>query len=195
MKRFALLLLLLAAPALAQDQTLEPDGNVSETSTDCTGAELTSRLSDNSDATECRGGNGGTSESWTAVMSFPTPTNSPSTTTDAQTFQCRAKKSSSGGNGDPSFSMNLFCGGSSVESGASNSTTDSHTSYTEFSETFTFNSGSCASDGSNVEVEINVSHQGGSPSGRRSVDISDCDWDVTWAAGGTARRVIVVGGG
>lgn len=178
-KRLLLALLLLGAPLAAQDQTVEPDGTVSETNSDCTTANAHTRLSDNSDATLCDGGDGSSSESYTILLSFPTPASAPSTTSDAQVFQCRAQKSSTGGE-DPTFTMSAYCGGVLHEAGTTAHSITS-TSPAEFSESWTFG-GSCTSNGSNVEVELSIVRTGGSPAGRKSVDSIDCDWDVTYAA-------------
>lgn len=186
-RRLLLALFLLAAPLAAQDQTVEPDGTVSETNSDCTTANAHTRLSDNSDATLCDGGDASSAESYTLLLSFPTPTSAPSTTTDAQVFQCRAQKSSTGGD-NPTFVMNVYCGGVSHEAGTTTHTVSS-TTPAEFSESWTFG-GSCTSDGSNVEIEVNVSRTGGAPTGRKSVDSIDCDWDVTYAAAAEEMMVL-----
>lgn len=187
----ALVVLLLAAPLLAQDQTLEPSGTVSETNGDCTTSDAHTRTSDNSDATLCDGGDGSGAENYNLLMSFDTPSANPSTVTDDQEFQCRAQKSSTAGNGDPSFTMDLFCGG--VLRVAGNSKTVTSTSPVEFSDLFTFPSADCAADGSDAEIRTDISRAGGTPGGRRSVDMIDCDWDVTHAVAGGARRVILTG--
>lgn len=181
----ALPLILLAAPLAAQDQTLEPNATVSETNSDCTTANAHTRLSDNSDATLCDGGDGSSSESYTILLDFPTPTSNPSTTTNAQAFQCRMQKSSATGSGDPTFELELWCNGSVVEAGGTHTATS--TSPVEFTETFTFSSGSCAASGSDAQLQIDVHHVGGAPAGRRSADSIDCDWDVTWASAGGRR--------
>jgi hypothetical protein len=183
------LLVLLAAPALAQDQVMEPSATPSETNTDCTTANAHTRNSDNSDATFCDGGNGSGAESYTLLFDFATPTSSPSTTTDAQQFACRFQKSATGDN--PDVAMNFFCNGSSVESGATQSVTS--TSPSTFTESFTFSTGSCAANGSDAQLEVNVTRTGGNPSGRRSVDSIDCDWNVTWAAASSRSRGHVIG--
>lgn len=186
--RWLLAVLLLAAPLAAQDQTLEPSGTVSETNSDCDGTTSWQRTSDNSDATFCDGGTGSGAESYNLLMSFDTPTNSPSTTTDDQAFLCRVEKSdTSAGNGDPTFTMELFCAGASVEVGGTHTVTGA---VSEFTENFTFG-GSCTADGSDAEIRVNVVRQGGSPGGRRSIDTMDCDWDVTWAAAGRSRGHVI----
>lgn len=190
MRAPALLILLLAAPALAQDETLEPNATSSETNSDCTTANAHTRLSDNSDATLCDGGNANSSENYLLRLDFPTPLSAPSTVTDDQEFQCRVQKSSSGG-GTPTVRLDFFCNGVLVESGAEQDVTS--TSPVEFSELFTFSTGSCASDGSDAQIEVDVSRTGGSPGGRKSVDSIDCDWDVTHAPAASRRRVLWIG--
>lgn len=176
-------------PAQAQDATLEPNATSAETNSDCTTGNAHTRLSDNSDATLCDGGDGSGSESYTIRVDFPTPASAPSTVTDDQVFQCRFQKSSSGG-GNPTARMDLYCNDTLVETGT---TTHSITSTTpaEFSESVTFG-GSCASDGSDVELHMDIARTGGSPSGRKSVDSIDCDWDVTYAPAAGARRVVFI---
>ena len=188
--RWLLALFLLAAPLTAQDQTLEPTGTVSETNSDCTTSNAHTRTSDNSDATFCDGGTGSPAESYNLLMSFGTPTSSPSTITDDQAFLCRAEKSdTTAGNGDPTFTMELFCAGVSVEVGGTHTVTGA---VSEFTEAFTFG-GSCTADGSDAEIRVNVVRVGGGPSGRRSIDIMDCDWDVAWAAAASRSRGHVIG--
>ena len=182
--------LFLAVPLAAQDQTLEPSGTVSETNSDCTTSNAHTRTSDNSDATFCDGGTGSPAESYNLLMSFATPTSSPSTVTDDQAFLCRAEKSdTTAGNGDPTMTMELFCAGVSVEVGGTHTVTGA---VSEFTEAFTFG-GSCTADGSDAEIRVNVVRVGGGPSGRRSIDIMDCDWDVTWAAAASRSRGHVIG--
>ena len=180
-----LTLLLAVSSAFAQDQTLEPDATVSETNSDCTTSNAHTRNSDNSDLTFCDGGIGSPAESYDLLMGFPTPSDNPSTVTDDQEFQCRVEKSdTTAGNGDPTFTMDLFCGGVEIEAGGTTHTITG--AYAEFVETFTFG-GACTSDGSNVEIRVQVVRQGGSPAGRRSIDVADCDWDVIHAAAGGGR--------
>ena len=193
MKRYLPLLALLTLPLWAQDQTLEPTGTVSETNSDCTTSNAHTRTSDNSDLTFCDGGTGSGAESYNLLLSFDTPSSDPSTTTKDQAFQCRVEKSdNSAGNGDPTFTMELYCNAVLVEAGVSHTVTGA---YAEFTETFTFSDVSCASDGSDVELLVNVVRVGGSPGGRRSIDVADCDWDVTHAAGGPAPQLIMIEGG
>lgn len=187
----ALLLFLVALPVFAQDQTLEPDATVSETNSDCTTSNAHTRNSDNSDSTFCDGGTGSPAESYELVMGFPTPSANPSTSTDAQEFQCRLEKSdTTAGNGDPTATFDLFCGGVEIEAGGTTHTVTG--AMAEFSELFTFG-GACASNGSDVEIRVQVVRAGGSPGGRRSIDTADCDWDVTHASSG--RRLFVNTGG
>jgi hypothetical protein len=182
-------IVLLAAPLVAQDQTLEPTGTVSETNSDCTTSDAHTRTSDNSDLTFCDGGTGSGAESYNLLLSFDTPSSGPSTTTNDQAFQCRVEKSeNSAGNGDPTFTMELYCNAAQVEAGGSHTVTGA---YAEFTETFTFSDVSCASDGSDVELLVNVVRAGGSPGGRRSIDVADCDWDVTHAAGATEEMMVI----
>lgn len=185
-----LCLALLSAPLVAQDEVLEPSATAAETNSDCTTANAHTRLSDNSDATLCDGGDASSSENYTIRLSFPTPSVNPADEVDAQEFQCRFQKSSSGG-GTPTVAMSLYCNAVLVETGSTQSIIS--TSPVEFSELVTFG-GTCAADGSDVELHLDISRTGGSPGGRKSIDSIDCDWDVTHSSqGGRQRRTLLVG--
>lgn len=188
-KRSLLLaLLLLAAPVFAQDQTLEPSSTYSENNTDCDITTAYTRTSDNSDATMCDGGDGTTAETYTLVLEFATPTSNPDTTTDAQTFICRAQRSNT--DSSPTIRMDLACTDGTVWDTGSDQgvTADSPQDYTE---TFTYDSANCGTSGANAQLSVTVTRTGGSPSGRRSVDTVDCDWDVVWEAAG-GRKLMVI---
>ncbi len=180
-----------ALPVAAQDETLEPNATSAETNSDCTTSNAHTRLSDNSDSTLCDGGDGSGAESYIIRVDFPTPASNPSTSGNDQEFQCRVQKSSTGGS-SPTVVLSLYCNDVLVETGSSQFV--SSTTPVEVSQLVTFSTGSCASDGSDVELQLDIARTGGSPSGRRSIDSIDCDWDVTYAAAAGARRVFVIGG-
>jgi len=180
----ALALLLFAMPAFA-DETLVPTATVSETNSDCTTSNAHTRLGDASDLTFCDGNTGSSAESYNLLVSFDTPAIAPDTG-NVQQFTCRASKSdTTAGNGNPTFTMDLYCGGVLQDTGAAKTTTGVVATFTQL---FTVD-GTCNSDGSTVELQTTITRAGGAPAGRRSIDMHQCWWDVTaTAATGRSRR-------
>lgn len=188
----ALVACLFPAWARAADQTLAPDGCGESANNTCSTATAPGTLDEGVStpggdwcaASGC--GSGAVNTAWR--MLFPTPTNPPSSTTDAQTFRIYARKCSAGG-ADPSVRMDLYCNGVLVESGDEQTVT-SETGQV-FSELVTFTAVSCAANGSDVEVRVVGTASGGTPSGRRSVGVDAVEWQVTWAAAGGKKMLIV----
>ncbi|MEX2144805.1 MAG: hypothetical protein WD712_00270, partial [Candidatus Spechtbacterales bacterium] len=125
-------------------------------------------------------------------LNFATPTANPLTTTDAQVFAFRAKKSATGG-GSPTVAASFYCNGSLVEAGAAKTLTDT---YDIFTDTFTFNATSCAASGSDAEVLLDCTPNGGGPNARScnyesvewraDVNVSTTQSDFRWRDDSTA---------
>lgn len=127
---------------------------------------------------------------WSFRVGFSTPTNNPSTATDAQTFAFYTRRcNATAGNGAPTITVDYYCNSTQVEAGVAK---DSSTTGSLHTDVYTHNTGSCAADGSDVEAHIvNTPYTSGSPGGRKSSDFDAIEWRVTWAS--ATRRFMNIG--
>ena len=217
-KRLLLALFLLAAPLAAQDQSLAPNQdhaptsawNNSSASSSCAGSTACSNSSTNctlnvDESPQSADGNIAATASnnqWVGFH-FPTPTSSPSTTTDDQTFditmsRCNASCEESSGGTDPSYDIEWGCTDDDVTvtstSIATNQTITSLDMNTSHTWTFSAASGECVgnSDGNNVIIELK-NNQAGGGGNRRHACVEAVEWEVTHAAAGAPRRLWIVG--
>lgn len=160
--------------ALGASADVRPDATATEAGGSCTTANAHTNMDDDVDS----GGDGNvcTADSNSANhdirIQFASPLGDPVTGTNAQTFKVLAKRNATGGNGSPTVALDFYCSGSLVEAGSDQTMTDSYASY---SETFTFSTGSCANDGSDVEVFIDCTTDGGGPN-KRSCSYEAVEW-------------------
>lgn len=210
MIRLLALLLLVPSFALAQDQSLAPDGtngpstvfnNVTgaacSTSTACSSAACETDVDESPDSGDnlylC------TETQDTAIrFTFPTPSANPDTGTNAQTVDLIISCTDADGtnnqdcNGSPTFDLELICG--STPTTIFPFTNEAVAAVdTDFAATFTY-PGACASDGSDLGFEIVMGRSGGAPGDRRWIAIEAIEWEVTHAGGGgpVRRRVWVI---
>ena len=218
------LLFLLALPILAADEDLAPDGDDDAAMTtagstvedngctnSCTnGTDCYTQIDEAPDGaadTGC-GGNGCITVSDAAgageqmVVTFPTPSQDPSTATDAQRFHILASKcldtscqEDSGGSGTPPLYVYLWCNsvlyagpeiGNAIcviadIAGDNQSVTCDWTMP---------GVGDCAVNGSDVAVGLGVSREAGGPNERWSCHEA-VEWEVTWASAVTPRLFFV----
>src|SRR3989344_103543 len=133
------------------------DGAPNATAAEAGGACTTSNAHTNMDDDVDGGGDGNlcSADSATAAhdirFNFNTPSGNPQTGANVQAFALLARNSQTSGNGVATVALDLYCNGSLVEAGADQSLGDTLAIVTE---TWTFNAGSCASDGSDVEVLV-----------------------------------------
>jgi len=196
MTKWLALLVALLFPIVACAQEDErPDGTFATSGSSCTTSDAHTTLDDDVDgagtdyctASTC---SGSSASEPSFVLTFNTPSGNPSTATDAQQYAVRLKKCDGTGN-DPTCELTYCCnGGSVVTTGASQ--TISNASAHIVTQNFTFNTASCAADGSDTEICLACFRPSGSPSGRRSVDVESVEWRATLASGAT-RRIIITG--
>ena len=142
-------------------ETLYADGNVT-VSAGCTDVANALGAPDGIYTT-----NGDDLTNWTERFTIGDPTDplTPGHTGHTVTVTCR--KNSAGGNGDPTLAVDLYGNGTLVRSlQAATAVTDSTTTFGPFTFTTAEVSG-----GSSVEVLLDVVGQGGSPAGRRNVQV------------------------
>jgi hypothetical protein len=206
-RRLALLLLLLAAPLVAQDQSLAPDDASADTTwqpdnnADCTATDC------GTDTCEDHVGTAPPSDDdvvlTTAtnndvmVFDFPTPSANPATTASAQNFDIIMSRCTEGcveaaAGTDPNFDLEMLC------SGVSKTTIFSAQSITTLDErdatnTWTYTpDGDCDAAGANVQMRITI-HRAGGGGNRRYPCIEEVEWEVTHAVASTRSRAHVIG--
>jgi hypothetical protein len=95
-------------------------------------------------------------------------------------------------NGSPVFTAEIYCNGAALTtpqiifSSQGISAPDQ-----DHSTTFTFDTTDCATDGSDLQVSVTLGRSAGAPGSRRWAGIEAVEWEVTHAAAG-GRRVIIV---
>lgn len=203
MKWIILLALLLPSLAMAQDQVLAPNAeahsanwNHDNQGTSCTGSDCFVEIDEASGSPDGLEINTVISGA-IYVGDFPTPSSSPSTDTDAQTFvlvssSCNAAGEEDDGGTNPNFSLNVNCNGVDVLTLATATTIvglDQVNSYD-----FTFDDVQCAADGSDLAMRF-LAGQAGGGGNRRWGCIEAMEWEVTHGAGGGGdqrRRPFVI---
>ena len=206
-------LLLLAAPLVAQDQSLAPDDD-RETGTwevgaaSCGGAACNAAACDDEvdELPASPDGNIAATITNNAAMwfDFPTPSSNPSTSAAAQNFDITVSRCGdeaganqcsplTGGN-DPSYDIAIMCG-NVVKTTIATSVDVTGLDQNDSSNTWTFTSdGDCNADGSTVRVRIKNIRSAGAAADRRDVCIEAVAWDVTHvSAGGPAKDTWVIG--
>lgn len=187
-------LLLFAVPAWAQDESMIPTGTAESNNNSCSTANAHTTCDDDPDspgadwctASTCAA-NPTNATSWR--FTFNTPATAPSFGTNAQTFDAYVKSCASGGT-DASCTLDLYCNGSLVTTGPTVHTVSSSTGV-KISQTHTLvGGGTCATDGSDVELRVTCTATGGTPSARRTVDLNAVEWDVTYASAGDQMMLI-----
>ena len=174
--------LLLCGPAFAVDEDATPDGTSLSTANSCTTGTAHTTLDDDVDgsgtdwctANTCSGASA-SSPVW--HLTFVTPTNPPSTTTEKIELAARARQCTTGGN-PPTCIFDLYCNAVSIASGSGVSITN--TTAQVFSEVFTLDQGLCAADGSDVEARLTCTRGALPAADRRAADVEAVEWRVTW---------------
>jgi hypothetical protein len=202
------MLLLLAAPAWAQDQTLVPGDSGGDASNetdvfDDACAAACNAVACEAELTDTVGSPDGlhvssTTDNATILFDFPTPSANPSTTAGAQALHMVVSRcdddascSERSGGGDPDFTATLFCNGTTTATTVWAAETVTAMDQTKGPATFTF-PGACASDGSDFQVQVTFGRSGGSPANRNWPCIDVLEWEVTHAAAGATRRIFSI---
>ena len=195
-------LLLVAVPAFAQDQSLAPTGENNDATvgvgndTDCSvtfcdAAACDDEVDDDPaspDALEL------VTDTNNAIIifTFPTPSANPSTAAGAQNVDVNFTRTldcveSSDGT-DPVFSLTLYCSGVSKLAITTNQAITAEDER-DSTNTFTYTTdGDCDAAGVNVEIGVTLGKGGGGGSLRRA-SLNAIEWEVTHvAAGGRTRR-------
>lgn len=180
------ILALLCAPALAQED-VRPNADASaEEGTDCTAATVDAAMDNEVDdawntADDCIDDSCDVATDSTFVTSLPfaTPSANPTTVTDDQVFAMRARLCDSGQSGTPQARMDAYCNGVLVESGTLQNLTWNAGEGSVLTEAWTFNAGTCAADGSDVEILVYCDAVAGGPTVRVGCDFDAIEWRAT----------------
>lgn len=162
--------------ALAATEDVRPNATAAEEAGSCTTSDAHTTMDDDVEG-------GGDSSLCTAStptsshdirLNFATPSGNPTTGTNAQTFKLLAINSQTSGNGVATAALDFYCNGVLIEAGANQNLGDTLTTITE---TFTFDAGSCATDGSDVEVLIDcLADNNGGTSNDTSCNYEAVEW-------------------
>ena len=134
---------------------------------------------------------GGDNVSGQIRVSFPTPTDNPTTGADLQEIKVELRQQSVGQTGTPTARIDVWeSGGASAIHAGSEQNITSESSQV-ISETWNASSLTTA-DGSAVEVDIVVTKSGGGPGARESCDIGAVKWVCDYTVGGASRRRIMI---
>ena len=159
----------------AANVDVRPDGTIELAGSNCNISTAHGNLDEDVDGTpdgnECAATSNSSINS--IHLQFATPAADPVTTTDAQVFAFRAKRNATGGNGSPTVTASFYCNnGSVIAVGSAQVLTNTYDIYTQ---AFTFDTGSCAADGSDVEVLLECTPNGGGPN-QRSCSYESVEW-------------------
>src|SRR3989344_3050787 len=141
--------------AEAGTQDVRPNATATEAggSCDTTNAHTTTDddVDGGGDSSICTAGSATAAHDIRLNLATPTGAETISTVTNAQSFAILARNSQTSGTGVAKVALDLYCNGVEVETGADQNLGDT---YAILTETFTFNTSSCASNGSDVEVLV-----------------------------------------
>ena len=190
--RLIALLILVAAPTLAQDETMLPlTDNANDGGTSCdTNAYAT--LDDDPDSPGgdwCTADNNNTS--WTFMFTMDDPSGALDNSADAQVIEYYVQSFDEGQSADPDIQMSIYDTTTVAcdtlhEAGTLTSITDAGFP-AKITDTWTSAGLSSPND---VCVEIVCTKTGGSPGARNSCNIDALEWDVTLGAAGDQMMVI-----
>lgn len=200
MKRLLVIcLMLFTVPLAAQDETIRPNGtNNIDAGSNCTndagGQPAYLELDDAVDTTddgECTPSTctGSSRSDHDIVLDFATPGGNPSTNTDAQLIRGRASNCNGDGT-DPTGELQARCSGVNIDSGWTATTLTGSTEVI-WTESFTFNTTDCSADGSDLDIRLNCNPSGGSPANRRSCTWDSVEVEITYAAAGGSRYIVI----
>ena len=197
------LLLLLPMGALAQDETLSPDSDeedstwLNEAGTACNAVACDDDVDEDSTAPDDNEVRTGT-DAAEIFFGFPTPSSNPSTTASAQVFVAVMDRSNAAGStcaatggSTPTYDIEVYCNGSLDQVIATAVAIASASQLTNHS--WTFSDTNCATDGSDVQVNIQ-SHEVGAGGGERRACIDTLEWEVTHVSVGRSRRFLSLKG-
>lgn len=190
-------LLFLALPVLAED--VRPDGTQNEAGTDCTTSDAHTKTDNDTDDAwdtndDCADDScaSATNTTFVSQITFANPTDNPTTVTDDQVFAVRARKCDVGQSGTPQIRLDAYCNNVLLEAGTLTAIAWNSGEGTVVTEAWTFNSGSCASNGSDVEINVFCDSAGGSPTARVGCDFDAVEWRAT--VGAATEEMMVIGG-
>lgn len=198
MRAVLVALVLIPCLALADTETLAPESE-SDTTTNLTGdvagdCDSVDCFDDVNDDPDSPDGTWAVADSnnvnTSLVLDFPTPTGSPTTGADKQTFKCWVREEHPSQSGTPNGRVELWENGTLVRAGD-----DTGLTTTGEMVSMTWDASELAtSDGSLVQVAFIGTKSGGSPGARNSSSLDACEWNVEYTAGGGGgtRRVLVV---
>jgi hypothetical protein len=121
------------------------------------------------------------------LVGFAAPVGALTDGADLQEFKAQVRRSASGGT-DPDVDLALFESGSLVRTISTGTTITSDSGQIV---TATWNANELAGDGTNAEFRILGNRSGGSPAGRRTVEIGAVEWNGTVDAVAGRRRLII----
>lgn len=161
---------------------VRPDATASEATGSCTTANAHTTLDED---VESPGGDLCSADSATANhdirLNFATPSLTPGVLADGQTFKAHARNSQTSGNGVATLALDIYCNGSLVSAGVDQSLGDA---LATISRTWTFNSVSCAANGSDVEVLLDcTAANNGGTANDTSCTYEAVEWIVNDSSG------------
>lgn len=165
---------------LGGTQDVRPNATAAEAGGSCTTLTAHTTMDDDvdggGDASICTADSATAAHDIRLNMDTPTGVEAISTATNAQTFAILARNSQTSGTGVATVALDLYCNGSLVEAGADQNLGDA---YAIVTETFTFNTSSCASDGSDVEVLVDcTAANNGGTNNDTSCNYEAVEWRV-----------------
>lgn len=199
-------LLLLAAPLMAQDEELAPTADATNPSdvfndacaTGCDSADCFEEINEDPDGAADDLVVATVTQSATIIFDFGTPASNVSTGASAQNFDYTMSRCDDDANcterglgNNPTFNLDVYCGGTldhNVVTGEAITTEDEAKA-----TAWTFSTGgaaTCATDGSDMQVRFTLIRAGGGGN-RNYACIENFEWEVTWAA--AADELMVIG--
>jgi hypothetical protein len=215
-RRFLLALLLLASPAWAATESIQPtgendsasigDGSGTGCATTCDGQNCALLIDEDPDSPSGTKGDSISSVSASSDVQLYTmedPALNPTTGADEQTIKVAvditdrdpstACNDILAGGSAPDYDINLFCNG--VDKGAI-VTDQSVTGTATNSHTFTYTpDADCDAAGANVQIQFGHDGSAGSAANRRSVRLDALEWVANTAATGRRRPMTIGPGG
>ena len=166
--------------AEAGTQDVRPNATATEAggSCDTTNAHTTTDddVDGGGDSSICTAGSATAAHDIRLNLATPTGAETISTVTNAQSFAILARNSQTSGTGVAKVALDLYCNGVEVETGADQNLGDT---YAILTETFTFNTSSCASNGSDVEVLVDcTAANNGGTNNDTSCNYEAVEWRV-----------------
>ena len=195
----------LVSPALAQDESLAPDGDeenanwFQDDNTACTASLQCDTVACDASINELPASPDDVvvatiTNNNTIFFDFPTPTANPSTVLNDQAFEvvvsrCTGSCVEDAGGTNPNYDLVRFCNGvnkGDIVTGQAVSSLDQLLTHTWTHTT----DGDCDAAGANVQIGIQ-NHQAGGGGNRRHVCVEAFEWEVTHAVAGGEEMMVI----